>query len=268
MQLSELFDLSLRVYRTLGWRILAASVVPSLFSLAGLGFLFQYVLPGFFTTNQCTKQNGQVVDAGINLLLGIFVACPLILIGISLATTFIAPLVADFMHGLQPDLKAAREAQWKTAPRMLVLSLKESFLALSGVIVGAIFLFLSYYAASLPGLSDNALAGIIAVLGVLAIVGGCMVVLFVISIHAIVAPVCAIEGARVKVAGKRSKELLKSRPYQGSGYEAIWSLYLLMSFLVLIIGVGFASGAKVVGVTNWGGGLGPARDAAGHRRCL
>ena len=67
MQMAELFDLSLRLYRTLGWRILKASVVPALFTLAGIAFLFQYVLPGFATTNQGTKASGQVLEATANL---------------------------------------------------------------------------------------------------------------------------------------------------------------------------------------------------------
>ena len=109
MQLGELFDLSMRVYRVLGWRILAASAVPTVFSLAGFAFLLQYVMPGFASTTQGTSQQGQVAEAAINMLLGIFVAGPLILIGISMATTYIAPLVSNFMHGLPPDYKAADE---------------------------------------------------------------------------------------------------------------------------------------------------------------
>jgi len=254
MQLTELFDLSLRLYRTLGWRILSACILPSIFTLAGVAFLFEYVLPGFFTTNQGTKEAGQVVEAVINLGLGVFVAGPLMLIGISLATTYIAPLVSDFMHGLPPNLKAAQEAQWKSAPKMLLLSIKESLLATSGVIVGAIFLFLSW-AATFVTASDNVIAGLVAVCGVLALVAGSLMVLYVISIHAIIAPVSAIEDVTWRKAGKRSKELMRSRPYQGSGYEAVWSLYSLLFFIVMIVGGGTFTIAKLVDITNWAGAL-------------
>src|SRR5512141_1979231 len=36
MQLGELFDLALRVYRALGWRIMLGSAVPPVFTLAGV----------------------------------------------------------------------------------------------------------------------------------------------------------------------------------------------------------------------------------------
>lgn len=252
--MAELFDLSLRVYRTLGWRILSASLVPSLFSLAGVAFLFQYVLPGFASTSQGTSSSGQVVEAAINVLLAVFVAGPLFLIGVSLCTTYIAPLVSDFMHGLPPNVKVAREAQWKSAPRMLWLSLRESLLCTSGLIAGGLFLFLAYASTSWTS-SDNAAAGLLVVFGILALCAGTVVVLFVISIHAIIAPISALEGLDGKHAGKRSKELMKARPYQGSGYEAIWSLYLLMILLAVILGAGTAAAASTVGVTNWAGAL-------------
>lgn len=252
--MAELFDLSMRVYRTLGWRILAASIVPSIFALAGVAFLFQYVIPGFFTTNQGTKEAGQVVEAGINLLLGIFVAGPLILIGVSMATTYIAPLVSNFMHGLPPDVRAAREAQWKNAPRMLWLSIRESLLGASGVVAGILLLFLSWATTFITG-PDNVIAGLVLTLGIVAIACGAFVVLYVVSAHAIVAPICVIEGVTPKVAAKRSKELMKSRPYQGSGYEAIWTLYMLMFVLALILGVGTGFAASAIAVGNWAGTL-------------
>jgi hypothetical protein len=254
MQMAEMFDLSLRVYRTLGWRILAASIVPTLFSLAGVAFLFQYVLPGFFTTNQGTKESGQVMEAAMNMLLGVFVAGPLMLIGIALATTYIAPLVSDFMHGLPPDLNAARQAQWKNAPRMLWLSIRESLIGASGVVVGGLFLFLSY-ASTFVTAPDNVISGLVLVLGIVALCGGAIVILYVVSIHAIVAPISSLEGVTAKIAGKRSKELMKSRPYQGSGYESIWALYMLILVLALILGLGTAMGLGALGVTNWAGAL-------------
>ncbi len=254
MQLAELFDLSLRVYRTLGWKILSACIVPSIFTLAGVAFLFEYVLPGFFTTNQGTKESGQVIEAIMNLGLGVFVAGPLMLIGIALATTYIAPLVSDFMHGAPPNYKAAQEAQRKTALRMLWLSIKESLFATSGVVVGALFLFLSWIATYMTA-SDNVIAGVVAVLGVCAIIAGSLMVLFVISIHAIIAPISAIENVPWRKAGRRSKDLMKSRPYQGSGYEAIWSLYSLLLFIIIILFGGTAAIGGLVGITNWAGAL-------------
>ena len=254
MLMSEMFDLSLRVYRTLGWRILVASVVPSISSLAGAAFLFQYVLPGFFQTNQGTTESGQVVDAGINLLLAVFIGIPLILIGVSLATTYIAPLVSDFMHGLPPNLKAAREAQWKTAPRMVLLCVRESLLATSGLIAAGFFFFLSW-ASTYITTSDNVIAGLVLVFAFLALCAGSVVVLYVISIHAIAAPVFSLERVKIKEAGKRSKTLMKSRPYQGSGYEAIWTLYILIIAIGVITGAGTASVIGTLDFVNWAGAL-------------
>ena len=254
LQLSELFDLSLRVYRTLGWRILVASAVQTLFTLAGLAFLFQYVVPGFIWTGQGTRPSGQVIEAALNMLLGVAVAGPLVLIGISLATTYIAPLVSDFMHGLPPNYKAAGEAQWKSAPRMLWVSVRESLLAASGTIVGGVLLFASWYLNQITG-SENVIAGLVLVSGVIAICIGGVGALVILSTHALVAPVAAIEHVSAAVAGRRSRELMRARPYQGSGYDSVWSLYLLMGLLAGILIGGASALTEVIGISNWAGAL-------------
>lgn len=250
MQLSELFDLSLRVYRTLGWRILVASAAPSLFTLAGIAFLFQYVIPGFALTKEGSAESAQVTQAAVNLLLGTVVAGPLMLIGISLATTYVAPLVSNFMHGLAPDFKAAQEAQWKTAPRMLWVSVRESLLAASGTIAGGFLLFASWGITQLTP-EDNAVAGIVMVLGIFALVVGGIGALFVVSTHALVAPIAVLENVDAKIAGRRSRELMKSRPYHGGGYDSVWTLYLLLAMLIFILGAGSATLTQVAGVHSW-----------------
>lgn len=254
MQLGELFDLSLRVYRTLGWRILAASAVPTLFSLAGLAFLTQYVFPSFIWTKLGTNDAGQATNAVISILLAILVAGPLILIGISLATTYIAPLVADFMHGLPPDYKAASDAQWKTAPRMVLMSLRESVVAASGTAVGAALLFTSWYINKVTAASDS-IAGIVLVIGIFALVAGFIVALALVSTHALVAPITVLDNLKAKAAAKRSKELMKARPYHGSGYDSIWSLYLLLGLLAGIILAGASMISGLLGIENWASAL-------------
>ena len=254
MQLGELFDLSMRVYRVLGWRILAASAVPTVFSLAGFAFLLQYVMPGFASTTQGTSQQGQVAEAAINMLLGIFVAGPLILIGISMATTYIAPLVSNFMHGLPPDYKAAQQAQWKSAPRMLWVSIRESLIAACGVLIGGLLLFLSWILSKVTATNDST-AGVVLGIGWLAIVLGCLWTLVVVSVHALVAPVASLENASASDASKRSRGLMKSRPYQGSGYDSVWSLYGLILMLSLALYFGAAALNNLIGVTDWAGAL-------------
>lgn len=254
MKLAELFDLSLRVYRTLGWRILVASAAPTLFTLAGLAFLFQYVMPGFLSTKQGTSEAGQVLDAGLNLFFGILVAGPLVLIGASLATTYIAPLVADFMHGVSPDFKAAGEAQWKSAPRILWVSVRESLFASGGAIAGGLLLLVSWWMSHRTG-DDAAIAGYVLVLGALALAVGGVLALFVISTHALVAPIAVLENVSAKVAATRSRDLMKARPFQGSGYDSVWSLYLLMAMLSLILGLGTSALAELAGVTHWAAAL-------------
>lgn len=254
MKLAELFDLSLRVYRTLGWRILVASAAPTLFTLAGLAFLFDYVLPGFTSTKQGTSESLQVLEAGANLFLGVVVAGPLVLIGISLATTYIAPLVADFMHGVSPDYKAAAEAQWKSAPRILWVSIRESLFASSGAIVGGLLLTVSWMLSHMTG-DQTAIAGYVLVAGVLALAFGAFVALFVVSTHALVAPIAVLEKATARVAARRSRDLMRARPFQGSGYDSIWSLYLLLAMLGLILGSGAGALTQLVGVTHWANAL-------------
>ncbi len=254
MQLGELFDLSLRVYRTLGVRILVASALPTLFCLAGLAFLTNYVLPGFVWTKLGTSDSGQVTDAILKLALAILVAGPLILIGISLSTTYIAPLVADFMHGLQPDYKTAAAAQWRTAPRMLVMSVRESVIAASGTVVGAGLLCLSWYINHVTADTD-AIAGIVLVFGILAMVLGFIIALALVSTHALVAPITVLDNLKGSEAAKRSKELMRARPYHGSGYDSVWSLYILLALLAGIIFAGSSVISGLLGVENWAAAL-------------
>ena len=254
MQLSELFDLSLRVYRTLGWRILVASAVPTLFSLAGLTFLVTKIFPGFVWTKLGTSQFGQATDAAVNMVLGVLVAGPLILIGVSLATTYIAPLVADFMHGLPPDYKAAGEAQWKTAPRMLLVSIRESLIASSGAVVGGALLFLSWYINNITSTSDS-IAGLVLVVGIFALVIGGVLALVLVSTHALVAPITVLEKVGAAVAARRSRDLMKARPYHGSGYDSVWTLYLLVAFLAGIIMAGASAITAILGVSSWAAAL-------------
>ena len=254
MQIGEMFDLSLRVYRTLGARILLAAAVPSLFSLAGLAFLTQYVMPGFIWTKLGTNDSGQVADAAVKLLLGVLVAGPLILIGISLTTTYVAPLVADFMHGLQPDYKAASVAHWKTAPKMLMMSIRESLVAASGSVVGAVLLGLSWYMNNVIS-TDSVIPGLVLVLGVLALVLGFIVALALVSTHALVAPITVLDDLPASAAAKRSRELMKARPYHGSGYDSIWSLYVLIALLAGIIFAGSSAISALLGVENWAAAL-------------
>lgn len=250
LQLGELFDLSLRVYRTFGLRIMAASALPTLFTLAGFAFVFQYILPSFLWTREGASQATQVGQTVANLLLGIVVAGPLILIGVSLVTAYAAPVVASFMHGLPPDFKAAQGIQWKLAPKLTVASLGQAILGAGGALVGCGLLVLSW---SLSGTTSqsSSIAGVVLILAILAIALGGIGALVVVSMHALVAPITALEGLRPGAAAKRSRQLMKSRLSHGSGYDRVWALYVLVGFIGFVMMVGAEVLWEVAGIDNW-----------------
>jgi hypothetical protein len=74
--------------------------------------------------------------------------------------------------------------------------------------------------------------------------------LFVVSAHALVAPIAAIERASAGLAAKRSRDLMKARTYHGSGYDSVWSLYLMLGLIALILCGGAAALVDIIGIGN------------------
>lgn len=253
---SEVLDLAGSVYQTLGWTIIRASAIPALLSLGGFAFLLYYVMPGFFWTDKATRGSDQVKEAALNFLLGIVVAGPLILIGMSLVCALVAPLVSDFMLGNVPNIASAEEAQKKSAARLAIVSLWESLLSTSGALIGGMLLMLSWYLSATVGPSLPA-AGLVLIIGCIALAVGSLVPLYIASVHALVGPIVVLENVGAVQAARRSKQLMRASRYHSNGYGSIWLQYLLLGFIALILILGSYTAVAIIGVSDWMKSLGP-----------
>lgn len=250
MTTSEMIDLALRVYRNLGWTILKASALPTLFSLGGFAFLLFYVGPNLFNTDVGTSTNQQILEAMFLIVVGLVVAVPLVLLGVSLITSFVAPLVADFVLGNVPNARAAQMAQIRTSGRMMMVSLREGLLSSSGGIVAGLILGLGAFMNQVMPPGDVTPALVVAI-GFFALMIGAVFPLVFASFDALVAPAAALENLGAKAASKRSRELMKNNRIHGSGYEAVWSVYGLLILIAIAIGGGAGTFTGVIDLAGW-----------------
>jgi hypothetical protein len=235
MSVSETLDAGIRNYQLLGRTFLRVSALPSLFCLGAVIFLSEFIGPNLFTTSNPNQLAAQVGEVAAQLALALFVGGPLFLIGASMNTASVCSLTADAFIGEVPDLEAALKASRRVLPTLVKVHLRELLLSLSGFITAVLLLFLSAWLSSVTS-QDALWTGVVAFLGVVGIMAGAVVFLAVISVHALSSPVAVIEGASPKVAGRRSRDLLRARYPTPSGTNAVWNLYAMLFLVWLVLG--------------------------------
>lgn len=251
MSTTEILDVSVRIYRLLGWSMLKITLVPTILCLAAWVFGTTYVLPLLVSTQNANNVNAQIGEAAMSFGLLFLVGFPLFLIGLSISTCLISQLTSDYMIGNVPSPEAAWRAVRRSMKSVFLVTLREFGLALSGAIAASILLLMSGLISQGPGQADL-VAAITLLAGIIGYGVGTLIFLWVVSIHAITTPIAVLEGLRPGEASKRSKMLLK--PVVGlhpSGSNAVWNLYALMFFLVLVIGVGLGSVIGQTGVLDF-----------------
>lgn len=240
---SEVLDTALRVYRSLGWAILRSTVVPTLFCLGAIAFLVEYIVPSLLTTSKASNVNAQVGETALNLLLGLFIGGPLFLIGLSYTTVLVVQIASDYMVGNLTKLEDAQLRTRELLGKMFVVNLREVLLSLAGVGISVALMFVGAILSKGSGDSVWWTGGIV-LIGLFGLIGGAIYCLHILGVHSLCAPVTVLEGASPKVAAKRSKELMRTARFQGSGSSTVWSLYCLMFMigLVLLAGMELAVG--------------------------
>jgi len=237
MNSSEVLDTALRIYQRLGLTFLQLTVAPALLCLAAVGFVQNFVLPNLFTTNG--NGNGLQFFGEIAGTLGmaVFVGGPLFLLGVSYTSSVVVHLVSDYMLGNVPDPEAAAAAARSVLPRLFVVNLKELCLSISGIIVSTCVMAIGGYVAKSTPDTDE-WAGIVVAIGAFGLVLGGVLFLCIVAFDSLAAPVAVLEGVGSRMASKRSRILLKKVGYHLSGTGTIWSLYVLLLFLTLVVGTG------------------------------
>ena len=246
MSTSEVIDTAVRVYQQLGWTFLKASVLPALLIVVAVAFVLDFVAPSLLTTKDASSLSTQYGEVVFALGLAILVGGPLVIIGVSATTTMVTNLVSDYMLGNVPSIDGAIRAAKRTVTTLIRVHFWEFLLACSGIIVAFGLSILSSTLDTVTG-QENVLAGLVALLALLGFCAGGAIFLVVVSRHALAAPVAVIEGLGPRAAGTRSVELMRGRGPIVSGYGHVWSLYIVLFFLSLLIAAGLSGFLGLIG---------------------
>jgi hypothetical protein len=233
MSSNELADVAVGTYQELGGPILRHTAVPTLLCLASIVFITSYVLPAFGVTSHPHDLTAQVGEAVVTMLIALFVAAPLFIIGISYSSAFITGLVSDHMIGAEPNAAESAQRALKLLPKLFVLALWETFTCLSGLLVATGLLM----ASALTGQNNPDTTGpaVASGLGILAMIVGFITLPVVASRHALAVPLAVVEGLSPRAAAKRSAYLLKGYLFQPSGYNSVTSIMALIFVLSLFL---------------------------------
>ncbi len=239
MSSGEILDSSLRIYQRLGLTFLRLTAAPALLCLAAFGFFDTYVSPRLFTTKSSGNSFLVLQDLGFALALALLVGGPLVLIGVSYASSVVVHLVSSYLTGNEPDEAAAVQTARQVLPRLFLVNLKELMLSLSGVFVSLVVMAIGGFVAEATPQSDSS-AGVISVIGIMGLCAGGLIFLAIIALDALAVPIAVLEGAGAKSAGKRSRSLLRRVGYHPSGTSTIWSAYMLLLFMATVLFGGLA----------------------------
>ncbi|MBX3118745.1 MAG: hypothetical protein KF784_06740 [Fimbriimonadaceae bacterium] len=237
--------MAMRVYQNLGRNILQMTAVSTLFCLAAFAFVFFYALPGLTTTQAGDNINAQVGEAFVTLLMAVGIGAPLLVFGVTYSSLVIVQLVSDFMLGNIPNAQTIRETARRILPRMFGVVFFETILCFGALILSGLFMMMSAMVATNTE-ESNLTAGFISLLTIFALIIGLLALPFVAGRHALTIPIAVMEGLSPWKASKRSVQLMKGSAYVPSGYNTILPLYILMSFLLLILFLGYSALASLV----------------------
>lgn len=240
MGVGEVIDSALRLYQRRGADILASTVLPSVATLASAIFVLSEVLPRLFTTKNPDDVIRQLGETTIALLMGLFLGCPLALIGIAYTTTIAVKITSDEYLGNRVDPDAAQELGRSQLKSMFKLCLRQLLQALAGVIVSLVLLLIGGLISEKGGSADW-LGGIAVALGILGLFFGFIYFVYVVARDSLAYPAMVVEGADWKSAAKRSRELLRYHPDHGNGVGNLLATVFLVVFMLFAVGVGLSA---------------------------
>ena len=228
----EMTDISIRLFQTLGWTLLRLCAVPSLFCLASLGFVSDYLIPRLGTTTH-SDWIGQVGELAGAIVVGIVIGGPLYLLGTMSVSALVSQIVSDYLCGNVPDEETAKRTLRTNLPRLMNLAWRELLLSLSGLIFAVVLLVASAWLNRLG--TGDVFTGLVALSSIFAFVVGAGVFLYVRDRHVLASVIMVLEGAGAKEAAKRSALLRK-----GPRNEALLSQTFNLVFLTFVAMGGFA----------------------------
>jgi hypothetical protein len=239
----ESIDLTVEAFRALGWNLLRRSALPAFYCVAVNYFLNRVVLEDFFTTQVGSSVHQQLFEVVGRLLLLLFVAVPLLVIGVSYLSGLATSMVGDWVGGLIPDSDSAANRALQALPKVTGVILRVA--ATSMVALSASFLTL-FISSSLSPKGTS--TPIMVLVGLLGLAVAFLLVAYEWVASSLVVPVAMVEGLKGSKAARRSRELLGARTAGPSGYYAVMKLMLTMFFLELALLAGVSTAFEMLGV--------------------
>ncbi|MBI5705862.1 MAG: hypothetical protein HZC36_02610 [Armatimonadetes bacterium] len=248
MTSSEVLDMALSVYQALGWTILKLTALPTVFCLASVAFVWEYVLPSFGLTNHPSDVKAQVGEAAATIGVGIGVGGPLFLLGLAYSSGVVVTLVSDHMLGRTPNAASAAASGLRVLRRLFLLMLYEVMVGWSGVLAATGLLMVS---ALMPAdATGDAWAAAATGTALFAYLIGFIVLPAVLVRHALAPAVCVLESLGSRATAKRSVALMKATPWQPSGYPAAWLITVCVLLLILLLLPGLSAGLGAIGISS------------------
>ncbi|HZH97553.1 MAG TPA: hypothetical protein VEX38_01165 [Fimbriimonadaceae bacterium] len=249
MSSGETIDTAAGAYQVLAQRTLRLTVVPSLLCTAAFAFVFSHVLPMLTVTESPDDTMAQILEALASIGIGLLVALPLFLIGVAYSTGVITMLVSDYATGNVPNAAAAQAATRRQIGSLVLLTLRQTLIALSLGFVGAGLLMVAAIVESRPEFAS--VSALAAGLAILAFVAEALVLPWVMTVYALTVPVLMIEGSGISGSVRRSKQLLRGMAGHETAHFTVIGVLLVIFFLVLFIWIGGSQTLGMFGAREW-----------------
>lgn len=247
MTTSEVLDLAARAYQSIGRQILFAVATPSLLCLAGFMFFWSFAVPSLFATKDPNSTATQFSEAATALGLGLFVAAPLFMMGLSYACTLATHMIGDFMVGNVPNLNGAKRSARQKLKSVFGLLMRELVGGCFFFIVAMALLFLSVLLTE--GTSDGDFTPVFtSILGSIAVVAGIIWAPLTLIRDGLAPAAMIMENLGTAAAVKRSRALLKSEGPHPGGYDPLVNAFALIAILYLVGAWGLMALASELGI--------------------
>lgn len=249
MQISEILDVSIQIYRRTSWKLLSKTFIPSLWLSLGFGFFDTFISPMIFKTRFTENQSAQVIETTIGVLVFLAAVVPLGFVGFAVATQPCVKVASALIMGddVPPDDNLIDP---KLSPK-LAWSMVKALFQCSWILLITIVLMLTIGLLSPLGESVEAINMVIT----LFVVGGFMASLVVVpaigSAVAMVPTITILEGKDGKAAFARSKFLSKKHGRTDHIFSNYFATWFVVGFFFLLIGLGFELALSMIGVERF-----------------
>lgn len=213
-------------------------------------FFWSFAVPSFFSTKDPNSTATQFAEAGMALGLGLFVAAPLFILGMSYSAAVATHLVSDFMVGNVPNVQGAKRGAKRRLRSVFGLLMREVFGGCFFFLVALALLFLSVM------LTEGTESGdftpvLTSGLGTVAIVAGLVWAPIAMIRDALSPAAMIMENLGTSAAMKRSRSLLKSEGPHANGYDPLVHVLVLIGILYLVGAWGLMALSSELGIGSF-----------------